>query len=114
MNYMQKSGARIREAREALGLSRPELAARIEGLEASTLGNWEQGIRYPNDMNWFQLLSEQLGEPASYLAAIDDDESLTNLIRIFSRMDRRGRETMSRIAEAQSGWLPDNGDDEVA
>ena len=40
-------GARVREAREALGLSRYELAARI-GVTFQAVYNWEAGLRIPS------------------------------------------------------------------
>lgn len=101
MDYKQISGDRIRRARQAKGYSRPELAAMIQGLAPSTLGNWENGIRYPNEMDVFTQLSAILDEPASYLAAIDLDPELETLVRTYYKMDKRGKDTLLRVAETQ-------------
>lgn len=108
-DYKKISGERLRKAREDLGLSLPEVCARVgHGLKASTLGNWEQGTRYPNDIEVFDALSKVLGEPASYLAAIDRDEEVTVLVRRFYKMDRRGKDTITAIAESQPQYNTHN------
>lgn len=101
--YMSRSGERIRNAREIKGFSRPQLAERIDGLEASALGNWELGIRYPNDMEWFVKLSKVLKCSASYLAAIDDDPRLVRILELWKTLDERGKESLYRLAEVQVG-----------
>ena len=39
-------GQRIQEQREALGLTRPELAAQL-GVSPSAVGNYEPGVSFP-------------------------------------------------------------------
>jgi len=101
MDYKKVAGERIRKARENRNLSRPELAAMIKGLGVSTLSNYELGLRYPSPAN-LAALSEILDEPAGYLAGIENDPRASTLLRMYKKMDNRGRETLHRVAESQS------------
>ena len=107
MDYKKTAGKRIAEARQAKGLSQTELAAQIPGLSGSRLGNYEQGTRYPSP-DILMLLSKILEEPASYLAALDDNPSLTTLNRKYVRMDKRGQDTLHRVAESQPATYTTN------
>jgi len=101
MDYKKIAGDRIRQAREAKGLSRPQLAAMIKGLQPSTLGNYELGLRYPSPQNLAEL-SKILGEPACYLSAIETDPNLIELLRTYYKLDSRGKRTLYRVAESES------------
>ena len=100
MDYKKIAGKRIAEARLAKGLSQSELAAQVPGLSQSRLGNYEQGTRYPSP-DILMCLSKILEEPASYLAALDDNPALAALNRKYVRMDKRGQDTLHRVAESQ-------------
>lgn len=104
MDYRKLAGERIQAARKAAGFtSRESLAEEIPGLTFSALGNYEQGLRYPPP-NILVALARILGEPASYLGALDDDESRTSLDRKYMRLDQRGRDTLHRIAQSESTY----------
>lgn len=110
MEHKKIAGERIRAARKAAGYkSRKELADQISGLTPSTLGNYEQGLRYPPPRILIEL-ARLLGEPASYLGALDDDPGRINLDRKYARMDQRGKDTLHRVAESQP--VPYGSDDQ--
>ncbi len=47
-------GSRIKQRREELGLTQPELA-KLMNVSKGTIGNYETGISYPNEKNFFKL-----------------------------------------------------------
>lgn len=100
MDYKKIAGMRIAQARRAKGMTQEQLADRLPGVSASRIGNYEQGTRYP-DPPTFRALSRVLEEPAGWLSAVEDDESLLNLSRKYVRMDQRGKDTLHRVAESQ-------------
>jgi transcriptional regulator with XRE-family HTH domain len=106
MDYKKTAGERIRRAREAKNLSRPELAAMVKGLGVSTLSNYELGLRYPSPAN-LVALAEILEEPASYLAGIENDPKAETVQRIFKKLDGRGKAAVFRIAESESAYTAD-------
>ena len=55
-------GARLKERREALGLSRAELAERL-GLSRSAIGNYEIGVSFPKEEVLLQLFHVLQAEP---------------------------------------------------
>lgn len=105
MDYKILMGRRLRAAREALGLSRPEAAKGIKGMGASALGNYEQGTRYPNDVALFFRLEERLNEPAGYLAGLVRDPALAEIMRVFHRADDRGRNAIYSAAMTERRHL---------
>lgn len=113
MDYKKLAGERIREAREAKGMSRPQLAALIKGLGASTLSNYELGLRYPPPQTLIDL-GKVLGEPPSYLAGIEPDKQAEALRRIYSKLDGRGKETVFRVAESQSAAVAGDSEQNVS
>lgn len=99
MDYKKLSGARIREGREEKGLGQAALADLI-GVEPSAVGNYEQGLRYPKP-NILQKLSKILEIPVSYLSGLEPDKRAESLILLYAKLDKRGKETLIRVAEAQ-------------
>jgi transcriptional regulator with XRE-family HTH domain len=99
-------GERLRQARNAQGLSLAELSAQTVGvLEKSCISNYEQGIRRMG-IEQAELLAQALGTvSASYLLCLDDDGFLSveerDLVERLRRMDDRGR----AIARAVLGAL---------
>jgi transcriptional regulator with XRE-family HTH domain len=63
-------GGRLRDAREALGLSRGQLAEKLH-VHVSTIGHWETGRRDPSN-EMLAALSRELEVPADYLLGLDD------------------------------------------
>ena len=54
--FRQRVGARIRERREALGLSQGALARRLPGVvEGSQVSRWERGENFPTYRNLVAL-----------------------------------------------------------
>jgi transcriptional regulator with XRE-family HTH domain len=100
MDYREISGKRIARARKAAGLTQAALAEKLPGVSAARIGNYEQGTRYP-DPPTFAALARILGEPAVWLMAVEEDEELIALSRKYTRMDRRGKDTMQRVADTQ-------------
>lgn len=100
MNYAEIAGARIRQAREAAGLERDDLAERI-GVGYSTIANYEQGTRYPKP-NHLSKLAKVLGMPVGYLSGLETDKQAEALLLLYTKSDRRGKETIFRVAESQS------------
>lgn len=72
--------------------------AELLGLEnASTYGNWEQGLRYPP--NWaFPMLARILDESPFYLMALQDYEDEVSLARKYNRMSDEAKRMQHRVA----------------
>ena len=107
MDFKKVTGARIRAAREALGIDQAELAKRID-VEPSTVGNYEQGTRYPRPEQ-LRKLAAVLSAPVGYLCALEPDPRIEALQMMYSKSDKRGRDTIIRIAESESGEHSSNG-----
>lgn len=108
MNFSEIAGARIREAREAAGLEREQLAERI-GVGASTISNYELGYRYPKP-NHLSKMARVLHVPVGYLSGLETDKQAEALLLLYTRSDKRGRNTIFRVAESQSAeYDADNG-----
>lgn len=71
MTAREKIAQRIRERREAKGLSQSELARRI-GLERQQVAVWEKARNKPSEEN-FLALARILGTSISYLFGETDD-----------------------------------------
>lgn len=108
MDLTKKIGMRLREARQAQGLSLAELAARTSSLSKSRISNYEQGIRRMG-LEEAQELSTALGTvTATYLLCLDDRGPLSDrereLLDLFRLADARGQDTIVRVAELQSSY----------
>lgn len=108
MDLTKKIGMRLREARQAQGLSLAELATRITSLSKSRISNYEQGIRRMG-LEEAQELSAALGTvSATYLLCLDDRGPLSErereLLDLFRLADARGQDTILRVAESQSAY----------
>ena len=68
----QKRNNRYRKAREDLGWSRAQLAAKM-GVDTTTLGNWETGTRQMT-LEKLTLLSEITGFSVEYLLGFDNEQ----------------------------------------
>lgn len=54
--HKKQVGERLRQAREALGLTQAELARAYE-LDKTKLSHWERGVHYPDPLFLYQLAS---------------------------------------------------------
>lgn len=88
-NSLPVYSRRLREAREALGISQRGLGveAGLDEFVASTRVNrYETGVHQP-DLQTLQRLAAVLGVPVAFFYAEDDE--LAKLIREFKRRTRR-------------------------
>jgi len=96
---MSTLSKRIREARLLAGISQEQLAIRIEidPASASTrMNRYERGTRVP-DPAIVERIANELGLPAAFFYAVDDDEA--KLLRWFSQLDARERtELMKKVS----------------
>jgi len=72
MNIKVKIGQRIREQREAKGLTRKALAELITNLKPPTLNNWERGDRTPGPEE-ITLLAKALDASPAFLMCLTDE-----------------------------------------
>ena len=108
MELTKQIGQRLREARQAQGLSLAALAARTGSLSKSRISNYEQGIRRVG-LEEAQQLSDALGTvSATYLLCLDEEGPLSpperGLLDLYRRADARGKEAILRVAESQSTY----------
>jgi len=106
MELTKKIGMRLREARQAQKLSLSRLAGRTNSLSKSRISNYEQGIRRMG-LEEARELSMALGTvSATYLLCLDENGPLSGaeseLLEHYRHADQRGKDTICRVAEAQS------------
>jgi transcriptional regulator with XRE-family HTH domain len=105
----KKIGQRLRSARQAQGLSLSELSTLTGVLSKSRISNYEQGIRRMGLEEAQQLSSALVSVTPTYLLCLEDTDPLSNEERVlvdrFRQADSRGRETILKVAEAQSGYV---------
>ena len=68
-------GSRIKQRREELGLTQPQLAKMI-GVSKRTIINYEQGTRYPQDHEIYAKLANALNCDENYLKT-ENEEFIT-------------------------------------
>jgi transcriptional regulator with XRE-family HTH domain len=98
MNFKVEIGKRIKESREAMGLTLQELSARLNGvLSASRIGNYEQGTREPGPKEAV-LLASKLNCSAAYLMCLDQDmtKQEQELLRNFRALPEKDRNSYAR------------------
>lgn len=98
---------RIRELREAIGLSQADLA-RLANVTPSALNKLEKGTR-GLDLDWMRRLAPLLGvAPAELLPIADNPDILTEeermLIEARRSVGHAERETFDRVSDAVLGW----------
>jgi transcriptional regulator with XRE-family HTH domain len=75
--YLERLGNRLREKREELGLSRPEVARRMPGKTTENqVYRWEKGLHRPHD-DALEALAGILGESVGYFLAAAPDKTQT-------------------------------------
>lgn len=102
-NDLPVSSRRLREARQAAGLSQRNLGieAGLDAFVASTRVNrYETGVHQP-DLQTIARLAEVLHLPVAYFYA--EDDRLAALILGFHRGDRKLKEKLSGLVEGDSG-----------
>lgn len=96
-------GSRIKQRREELGLTQPELAKLI-GVSKGTIGNYETGLSAPNEKNFFKLF-EVLKCDANFLYQDEmlmiDKDTITNdekkIIKKYRSLDAHGKKLVDCV-----------------
>ena len=106
MDLTKRIGQRLRAARQEQKLSLADLSSRTNSLSKSRISNYEQGIRRMG-LEEAQELAIALGTVTpTYLLCLDDKDPLSprerELIECFRRTDERGRETIMKLAMAET------------
>jgi transcriptional regulator with XRE-family HTH domain len=108
MDLTKKIGQRLRAARQSRGLSLSELSNLTGVLSKSRISNYEQGIRRMGLEEARQLATALVSVTPTYLLCLEDTDPLSNeervLVERYRQADSRGRETILKVAEAQSGY----------
>ena len=99
---MSTLSRRLREARLEAGLSQEQLGLRI-GLEpesASTrMNRYERGKRAP-DFDLVERIAAELGLPAAYFYAVEDDEA--ELLKRYGRLNAKRKKLVLEVAGDRS------------
>jgi transcriptional regulator with XRE-family HTH domain len=110
LDLTKKIGQRLRSARQAQGLSLSELSRLTGALSKSRISNYEQGIRRMGLEEAEQLAAALISVTPTYLLCLEDTDPLSKdervLVERYRQADTRGRETILKVAEAQSGYPP--------
>ena len=91
-------GARLRLARLAAGLPQDKLGVKAgldEGTASARISRYESGIHEPN-IAFSHRLADELGIPAAYFYAVDDD--LAKLILWFGQLSTKQRKSLLELA----------------
>lgn len=100
-------GSRIKQRREELGLTQPELA-KLMNVSKGTIGNYETGVSYPNEKNFFKLF-EILKCDANYLYQDDikkmEQEIFSDkekkIIKKYRILDKYSKEAVDSILDIE-------------
>jgi transcriptional regulator with XRE-family HTH domain len=108
LDLTKKIGQRLRTARQEQGLSLSELSGLTGALSKSRISNYEQGIRRMGLEEAQQLATALVSVTPTYLLCLDDTDPLSKeervLVERYRQADSRGRETILKVAEAESGY----------
>lgn len=91
-------GARLRLARLAAGLPQDKLGVKAgldEGTASARISRYESGIHEPN-IAFAHRLADELGIPAAYFYAVDDE--LAKLILWFGQLSTKQRKSLLELA----------------
>ncbi len=106
MELTERIGQRLRETRQARGLSLSGLAGRTVSLSKSRISNYEQGIRRMGIEEALELSDALGGVTPSFLLCLEDGPPLSegelSLLDRYRQASERGRDTILRVAEAQA------------
>lgn len=110
LDLTKQIGQRLRSARQAQGLSLSELSNLTGALSKSRISNYEQGIRRMGLEEARQLATALVSVTPTYLLCLEDTDPLSKderiLVERYRQADPRGRETILKVAEAQSSYHP--------
>lgn len=112
MDTKTEAGKRIKAARLHNNMTLDEVCAKIPGLLASRLSNWEHG-RNMVGVDEAKKLAPVLGVSAAYLLTLEDapdNQRERSLIDLYRHSDDRGKDTIFRVAEQESTY-PVNGEE---
>lgn len=107
-----KFGDRMREQREALGLSRAELADQL-GITLSAVGNYEKSVSFPREEILLRLFDCLQTDPNTLFqdSFCSGGRVLTNqedaLVRDYRGLSRKGKETVHAVVEALCAYRDD-------
>ena len=112
MDLTKQIGQRLRAARHEQKLSLSDLSSRTNSLSKSRISNYEQGIRRMG-LEEAHELSVALGTVTpTYLLCLDDKDPLSpqerQLVDYFRQTDKRGRETILKIAVDELDFAKDS------
>ena len=107
--YLERMGARIRDRREELGLSRSEVARQMPGKTTENqIYRWEKGLHRPND-DALEALASVLGVTIAHFLADapvaaaqangDRDDGLGPLVRYLAEQVERFTAQNDRLEE---------------
>jgi transcriptional regulator with XRE-family HTH domain len=112
LELTKEIGQRLRSARQAQGLSLSELSNLTGALSKSRISNYEQGIRRMGLEEARQLAAALVSVTPTYLLCLEDTDPLSKeertLVEHYRQADPRGRETILKVAEAESGYSPED------
>lgn len=102
-------GARIREIRNARGLTQEQLAEKID-VEQKQVSRIESGKNYPT-IGRLEKMADALNVPLmgffEFMHLQDDDESAVNLEKMLLELDRDSRKVAYRVIKATIMALKD-------
>lgn len=90
-------GNKIKELRNARGISQKELADFI-GVSPGRLSNWENGVAYP-DFKYLSDLAINLNCSYNTLLGLELDANYGNLLYCFELLNDMGKEKVIKYAE---------------
>lgn len=105
-------GMRMKQAREASGLSQADVARLMgehigEQVPPSRIGNYEQGKRMPNHFD-MQIIATVCGVSVAVLYGFPDTalgEDERTLLHKYRQTDERGKRAIHSVAESQPEFL---------
>ena len=100
MEIVKIIGHRIKQARKASRMTQAQLAERL-GVDQTTVGRYERGVR---EVSLDVLYAMATLLKADLLGANtgEEPERVKRLIDLYENLDDRGKDTVFRVAEAQS------------
>ena len=105
MNTKEKSGARIKDARNKKGVSLQKISELLDGVVSrSRLSNYEQGTRMI-DVDMAKIVAPVLGTTPEYILTLTDeapDPGEVELLALFRSCDDRGRDATLGTARNQA------------